>query len=89
MIKDLLAAEGVDCLLRNDQLNAALGEIPFIECRPELWVIDDEIFPRAQALLKAWLKQDADNGACWVCPHCGENCEAQFGACWSCGTLRD
>lgn len=89
LLKDLLAGEGIDCLLRNDTLSSAIGEIPFIECRPELWVIDDETFPRAKLLLDGWLKQDARSEEDWACPACGEKSEAQFGACWNCGMQRE
>ncbi|MDA3903269.1 MAG: DUF2007 domain-containing protein [Desulfuromusa sp.] len=89
LIKEILANEGIQCALRNDQLSSAVGEIPFIECCPELWVIDDEAFPRAQMFLKAWLENDISMLDSWVCPVCGEFCEGQFGACWSCGVLRE
>ncbi len=28
-------------------------------------------------------------GSSWRCPHCGEECEANFDACWNCQTDRD
>lgn len=89
MLKQLLADEGVQCLLRNEQLLSASGEIPIMECSPELWVIDDEVYPRARLLIDGWLNQDLSEGPPWLCPDCGEQCESQFGACWSCGRLRD
>ena len=89
LLKEILDNEGVDCLLRNEQLSAAVGEIPFIECCPELWVIDDEVFPRAKVLLDAWFENAGATAESWVCPQCGECSEGQFGACWACGTLRE
>ena len=88
LLKELLQREGVNCIIRNEQLFAALGEIPFLECSPELWVVDDEVWPRAKALLDGWLSHDDDLGE-WVCPSCGEQLEGQFGACWKCGHQRD
>ncbi|MFO7765792.1 MAG: DUF2007 domain-containing protein [Pelovirga sp.] len=88
LLRDILAREGIDCALRNYQLTAAVGEIPFIECYPELWVVDDEAWPRAKMLLDAWLKNDAVT-AHWNCPQCHEELEGHFGACWRCGTVRD
>ncbi len=88
MLKDILAHEGIVCLLRNEQLSAAIGEIPFIECCPELWVVDDEAWPRARMFLDAWLRQ-VPPGDPWVCPRCFEESEGHFGACWSCGAVRD
>lgn len=87
LLKELLENEGVACLIRNEQLFAALGEIPFLECCPELWVVDDEVWPRAKSLLDNWFKQE-DDIASWTCLSCGEELEGQFGACWKCGNER-
>lgn len=89
MIKEILACEGIECVLRNDQLSAAVGEIPFIECQPELWVIDDEAFPRAASFLQAWLNCQPASVEEWICPSCAERCDGRLGACWACGTLRE
>ncbi len=88
LLKELLEREGVVCLIRNEQLFAALGEIPFLECFPELWVVDDEVWPRAKSLLANWFKQEVDPLS-WTCFSCGEVLEGQFGACWKCGKARD
>jgi hypothetical protein len=89
LLKELFEREGINCLIRNDQLFSAMGEIPFLECYPELWVVDNEVYPRAKLLLDNWLKEDNVDGADWTCPNCGEILEGQFGACWKCGTSRD
>lgn len=88
LLKELLEREGVACLIRNEQLFAALGEIPFLECSPELWVIDDEVWPRARQLLDNWFKVE-ENMTTWTCSACGETLEGQFGSCWQCGKDRD
>ena len=89
LLKEILVAEGIDCIVRNDQLSSAIGEIPFVECYPELWVIDNETYPRAKMLLDAWLKKNTLKDEYWTCPECGEQVQAHFGACWSCGTISD
>ncbi len=86
MVRDMLEEEGISCLLRNDQLFGAMGEIPLVECFPELWVVDDEVYPRASLLLKGLLRSD-DAAEGWIC-RCGEELEGQFGACWRCGSHR-
>ena len=88
MYKELLAGEGIDCLVRNDRLTAALGEIPFVECFPELWVVDEEVYPRAKKLLDAWLSR-GHSCETWHCPGCGEQIEGQFSVCWACGSDRN
>ena len=84
LLKNRLEQEGIACLLRNEELFAAMGEIPFLELRPELWIIDEEVLPRAQLLLQGWLHIDV-GAVPWTCPGCGERLEGQFGACWKCG----
>lgn len=86
LLRDRLQQEGITVLLRNEELFSAMGEIPFVELRPELWVIDDEVLPRAQQLLRAW--QQPGDGTDWTCPGCGELLEGQFEACWKCGIQR-
>ncbi|MEE4254281.1 MAG: DUF2007 domain-containing protein [Desulfuromusa sp.] len=88
LVQEILANEGIQCILKNDQLSSALGEIPFVECYPELWVIDNEVFPRAQKFLQSWLENEAPAGDPWICSECGELSDFQFGACWACGALR-
>jgi len=84
MLKERLEQEGVACLVRNQQLFAALGEIPFTECFPELWVVDAETWPRAKALLDQWLGGGSVSEA-WTCSGCGELIEPPFSSCWRCG----
>ena len=88
LLKELLEKEGIACIIKNEQLFAALGEIPFLECAPQLWVVDDEVFPRAKILLDGWLKNETDETS-WTCSSCGEQLEGQFGSCWKCGETRD
>ncbi|MBD1401391.1 DUF2007 domain-containing protein [Pelovirga terrestris] len=87
LLRDILIREEIDCVLRNVELTAAVGEIPFIECCPELWVVDNEAWPRAKMFVDAWLKKDPLAPA-WRCPQCQETLEGHFGACWRCGCLR-
>src|SRR5512139_1492223 len=87
LLRERLAAEGLVCLLRNDELSTALGEIPFIECYPELWIVDDEAYPRARLLLDKWLAETGEGQTDWQCI-CGEVLEGQFETCWKCGQER-
>ncbi len=81
--KNLLASEGIPTEVRNQHLGSIMGEVPFFETWPQLWVINDLDYDRATQLIKA---ADAESPAdAWKCPRCGEENEGQFGACWSCG----
>ena len=41
-LKNSLAAQGIECVLRGQHLLGGVGELPPIECWPELWVLDDK-----------------------------------------------
>jgi len=58
LFKDLLNKESIAYLMRNEQLSTALGGIPFAECYPELWIVDDAHFPKAKDLLDSWLSPE-------------------------------
>ena len=84
-LKNLLEQSGITCLIRNDQLSGGLGEIPFLDCLPELWVTRDEDLARAEAVLEA-TKNTSAEGEEWQCTLCGESNERQFALCWQCGS---
>jgi Putative prokaryotic signal transducing protein len=84
-LKNVLEQAGVACVLKNVELSGGLGEIPFLECLPELWIIDEREAARARTLIA---EASAEHpGHAWRCAHCGEVNEAQFAACWQCGTV--
>jgi hypothetical protein len=83
---DTLRAAGIRCEVRNTTLSGAMGEIPFLECAPQVWLLDagDE----AQALEILRQLRLPIVGARWRCAGCGEESEPQFGTCWKCGAER-
>lgn len=81
-----LRAAGIRCELRNTMLSGAIGEIPFLECAPQVWIEREADEPRALEILQQ-LRQPA-HGPQWRCAACGELSEPQFGACWQCGAAR-
>ncbi len=82
--RNVLEQAGIDSRIRNEQLAGGLGEIPFLECEPELWVADEDE-ARAAAIIAGQRANAPEDAAPWRCQRCGETNEAQFGACWQCG----
>jgi hypothetical protein len=82
-LRNVLEAEGIGCLVRNDRLGGIAGEIPFVECWPELWVRRSGDALRARGLIEIALRPDAP-AETWTCARCGETIEGQFAACWKC-----
>jgi len=88
MLKGLLENSGIPCMIRNENLSMAMGEIPPAECSPEIWVINDDDYPRAKEIIESWKNADTGTVEPWVCLQCGEKIEGQFTSCWKCGADR-
>lgn len=86
-VRNLLQSEGVLAQLRNERLGGAVGEIPFLEAWPELWV-DELDFNRARELIETELHSRGGTLPAWTCGGCGEHVEGQFTECWQCGHAR-
>jgi len=85
--KNVLEAEGIATEVRNQHLGSIMGEVPFFETWPQLWIVNDLDFDRATQLVGA---VDAESPAePWKCTDCGEQNEGQFAACWNCGSSAD
>ena len=84
-LQNVLEHAGIAAVIRNDRLAGALGEIPYLETWPELWVVDPADADRATALI-AETMADSPAESSWLCPECAEINEGQFGACWRCQT---
>jgi hypothetical protein len=85
-IKDLLEQEKILCMIRNETISVAMGEIPYTECLPEIWIMNDEDFRWAQKVVDACLDADrtadTENLEPWTCSKCKEEIEGQFTSCW-------
>ena len=84
-LKDVLEQAGIGCIIKNAQLSGGLGEIPFLECLPELWVLSDSDLEVARRRLSE-LESPAEEAPQWTCKSCKELIEGQFVVCWNCGT---
>lgn len=82
--QSILESEGIRCLIKNLGSAAAVGEIPFLQAFPELWVVDDCEYDRALEVLRPYYCHDFPVSAPWTCAGCGEVIEGTFGECWKC-----
>jgi len=87
-LRNVLAIFGIECVTRKYDLTIAAGELPPIECWPEIWVVDDDKLGRAKKILRKTLAPLASVKPPWTCNGCGEEVEGQFSECWKCGQSR-
>jgi hypothetical protein len=89
LLCDLLASRGIKGHVLNANAQGAVGEIPFIEAYPQVWIdqnADKALAERIVAELEA--QEPATDDI--TCPHCGERNPGNFSACWACqGALED
>jgi hypothetical protein len=83
--QNLLEREGIESFIKHAALSSGLGDLPFLDCQPELWVYDDAEAPRALRVLQEALGPGPRAGTPWTCRRCGEINEPQLTAWWSCG----
>lgn len=79
--RNLLEAEGIESVIRNEHAGSVLGGMPFTEA--QLWVVNDLDFDRARQLIDGEARDESPTEP-WKCTHCGEINEGQFAACWNC-----
>ncbi|ORU89625.1 MAG: hypothetical protein A6F71_01310 [Cycloclasticus sp. symbiont of Poecilosclerida sp. M] len=87
--KNYLEQQGITCQIRNEFLSSAAGEVPPIECWPELWIDDERDEQLALKSIASDPLRDRDDLPAWQCGRCGEESEGQFTDCWNCGKQRD
>ena len=81
--RNVLESEGIRTEIRNQNLGGVVGEVPFTEVWPQLWVrpLDAQ---RAREIIDELDAAPVD-GEPWRCASCEADNEAQFAACWRCG----
>lgn len=79
-----LASHGIRVRIFNANASGAMGELPFDDAAPQLWVEDARDESRAREAIEAFHAKAA--GPTRRCPSCGEDNPPAFDLCWSCGT---
>jgi len=82
IFQNILEGHGIRCWIKNEFLSAGIGEIPPIECWPQLCV-EDDVFLEANQIVEEALSEKVMTA--WICASCGEEIEGQFAVCWNCG----
>ena len=86
-MQSLLESHGIKTFIRNQFGSSVMGEVPFVEVVPQLFVLEHKDVQRAKGLLQSALAgTDADGS--WACRECGADVESNFSHCWQCGSDR-
>lgn len=80
---DALSSLGIATHILNANAAGALGEVPFMQAQPEVWVDDDRQAARAREVLAGLRNAPLRDEK--ICPQCGETNPGNFMSCWQCG----
>lgn len=80
--RNLLENHGIKTTLKNEFASGGAGDLVPSETWPEIAVLDDEDYSRAEALLAAL--SDKANEPDWICQNCKEPNGVMFESCWNC-----
>jgi hypothetical protein len=86
--QSVLEAAGIHTHLKNQFTSSVLGEIPFVEAMPELWILEDDDLVVARRLIEELLSTNDDPGPEWTCAECDSVVDGVFGRCWKCNAQR-
>ena len=56
MLKDTLEREGIDSIIKQENLSAFAGIMSPGHCMAELWILNDKYFDKAQEMVDEYLK---------------------------------
>jgi hypothetical protein len=84
LLADALAGERIRTHLFNASAIGAMGDLPFGETWPEVWIDDERDLPRARDVVAAHAARRVLPGSV-RCAACGEDSPSNFDCCWQCG----
>ena len=84
ILRGLLAQEGIQVHVFNENAQSGVGQLPVGEALPELWVDDERHWQRAHDLVRRFEAAPRID-ATLRCAGCGEDNPGNFQLCWSCG----
>ena len=82
LLDTILKSQGLSSVVRNENLQGGIGELPYVEIWPEVWINNSNDWEAAQEVLIEFTEIGPKED--WVCPKCQESNPGSFQTCWSC-----
>lgn len=83
LIQSFLDQHDIPTILRNEHTSAVIGDLPFVDNQPEVWV-DEQLYAQANRLLEELKQEPRNNTEPWQCSNCQESNPGNFELCWQC-----
>ena len=78
---------GIPYFVKNQYISSVVGELPFTEAWPELWVLNESDAELAVTSCQKVEKDMLKPRSQWECTACGEINESSFEYCWQCESI--
>jgi len=82
-IRNVLEQHDIESVVKNENLFSVSGEVPFLECLPQVWV-KPLYFARATQIIAEIESSSIERGPDWTCVDCGESNLSNYSICWKC-----
>lgn len=83
LVRGLLASAGIEACVFNEFAGGALGELPFAEVAPSVWIEEERDMLRARQVIATYEQPGIVPGIV-RCNVCGEESPGDFAVCWQC-----
>ena len=84
LVAGLLRQAGIDARVLKENAQGGLGDIPFGEAYPEVWIEHETDEVRAKEIVAEFESVPVEIASV-ACPVCGEENPGNFELCWKCG----
>jgi len=84
IVMHLLDDAGIEAHVFNENAQSGVGELPFTDAYPEIWLENEEDEKQAKKIIKTYESSAVSNEVI-TCVHCKEKNPDNFTVCWSCG----
>ena len=84
LFDSILKNQGLSSRIKNEALQTGVGELPFVETWPEVWIQNLKDWDRALELLADFKQVNTKED--WLCSNCNEANPGTFQTCWLCDT---
>jgi len=86
-MQSLLESNGIATFIKNQYGSSVMGEVPFVEVVPQLFILEEKDLAKARQLLRLDLPVTPEED--WVCAECGIDVGGTFARCWKCGIAKN
>ena len=80
--QNILQAQRIEVIVKNEFAHGAIGEISTIDCWPQLWIVNERDYDKGDELIANLLSKQTTTE--WICNHCHEKNAGSFELCWQC-----